>query len=807
MESPLCDSGVSNGFPLRCRPASQPAPFALHHTGSCGADPGSGDSISLARSVSKDSLASNVITLTPQNQPRPTALRANGQSLLSNVDIEDEDDELMAIVRTDGAAHGGGLGPTPSTRPPQSLANPSGSRPGSFFLEPLLPALLRPAKEEQAVAKEDECGEGRPRGRTARRPGEGHLPLGRREAPGRHIGRDLNRTFTPVSCSELCTEGAPQAGEALGEPLASGSFSPLSQGQPADGFFLHVARADEDTEGRLYISHARSPRTRDPEPWTVLRQDSDSDVADLEEAEQGFLGEDHPVLMARCTGEEESAKLQEDMRVQEHEDKDGASGRSSPCLSTASQTSSLSMASGSAKMTSFAERKLQRLNSCENKSSTSSSQKTTPDASESCPAPLTSWRQRREPSPGRQGSDHARLLASELAQLHMQLEEKRRAIEAQKKKVEALSARQRLKLGKAAFLHVVKKGKAEAVPQPLKLEHLARECSQQEGDLDGAVTKPEELVVREQAGGDTGQCQDVDRESLALLQRHGQKGAPVLQELEKSRALSAALLEVAGGGADLGEGDLSIEKLDETIRRLQEAVLKVSQQQEQLLMEAPAAPTPGSRDNAQGSKVKAAVHFVEPLTPTGVTGHRKPPRLGQGRNSRSGRPAELKGTKDRQQGSRSQALTPSGEAVLHSRPFPPRTPSDPGWGGVTDPGSDPHEKCCFDSYRLRDGSNQRAFVQSSSKDANILSEQMSLQGVLDVGVKEAVLSAPAVWGKEDGPEDGPPRSRVSLIEVDLADLKAPEEAGQTEGRESPVGLSGEGDQKPGVGFFFKVNCW
>uniref|UniRef100_A0A8C6I9H4 Uncharacterized protein n=1 Tax=Mus spicilegus TaxID=10103 RepID=A0A8C6I9H4_MUSSI len=41
----------------------------------------------------------------------------------------------------------------------------------------------------------------------------------------------------------------------------------------------------------------------------------------------------------------------------------------------------------------------------------------------------------------------------------MQLEEKRRAIEAQKKKMEALSAQQRLKLGKAAFLHVVKKDK------------------------------------------------------------------------------------------------------------------------------------------------------------------------------------------------------------------------------------------------------------------------------------------------------------------------------------------------------------
>uniref|UniRef100_A0A3Q3VT31 Uncharacterized protein n=1 Tax=Mola mola TaxID=94237 RepID=A0A3Q3VT31_MOLML len=39
----------------------------------------------------------------------------------------------------------------------------------------------------------------------------------------------------------------------------------------------------------------------------------------------------------------------------------------------------------------------------------------------------------------------------------MQLEEQRRAIEYQKKKMETVSARQRLKLGKAAFLNIVKK--------------------------------------------------------------------------------------------------------------------------------------------------------------------------------------------------------------------------------------------------------------------------------------------------------------------------------------------------------------
>ncbi|CAB1435337.1 unnamed protein product [Pleuronectes platessa] len=83
----------------------------------------------------------------------------------------------------------------------------------------------------------------------------------------------------------------------------------------------------------------------------------------------------------------ESAKLKEDLKVSERDDKEGGSGRSSPCLSTASWASSCS-ASGSAsvKMTSFAERKLLKLGLRDGFSSTSSSQKTTPDALRTTPA-------------------------------------------------------------------------------------------------------------------------------------------------------------------------------------------------------------------------------------------------------------------------------------------------------------------------------------------------------------------------------------------------------------------------------------
>ncbi|KFO21497.1 Calmodulin-regulated spectrin-associated protein 1 [Fukomys damarensis] len=797
------------------RPVSQPTPFTLHHATSCEVDPGSGDSVSLARSISKDSLASNVVHLTPQNQPHPTAGKANGRSLLGNVSIEDEEEELMTIIRTDATAHRGDLevarasprvaGLLARARSPQKQLDLTESKPDSFFLEPLMPAVLRPAKEKQIITKEDECGEGRPRSSTVKRCSEGPQLLARKKVAGSHGGRDLNRTFTPIPVgvdpAEVSLCSAEGEGEVLGAPLAIGGFQPSPQGQPADGFFLHVGRADEDSEGRLCIS-SKSPGSQDSEPWTLLRQDSDSDVVDIEDAEQDFLGGDHPVVITAYAGEEESAKLQEDMKVREHEDKDGASGRSSPCLSTTSQLSSVSLASGSVKMTSFAERKLQRLNSYETKSSTSSSQKTTPDASESCPAPLTTWRQKREQSPGRHSKDPASLLASELVQLHMQLEEKRRAIEAQKKKMEVLSARQRLKLGKAAFLHVVKKGKVDGAPQPLRPEHFAKDSPHNGEHLDSSVPRTEGLSG----------SRDADGESLALLQTHRPRDVVVLHDVDRSKVLSAALLEDGVGEAvDMTECELSIEKLNETISTLQQAILKISQQQEQLLMKSPSVPTPGSKSNSQDQNVKAAVHFVEPLSPPGMAAQRKPPRLGQGRNSRSGRPAELKVPRDRQQGSsRSKTPTPGSEGLSHLRPFPPghppRTPSDPTVDGAAVPGGHPPEKGLFDSYRLHDESNQRTCVLPSPKDPNVIAEQMGLREVLGASVKEAGLSSSSkepLPTKEIIPGEETLRSKASLIEVDLAHLKAPDEDGEVVGQDSAPELIGDGDQKPGVGFFFK----
>ncbi|MEE6505265.1 hypothetical protein FKM82_005480 [Ascaphus truei] len=799
----------------RQRPLSQPSPFALH-CATDDVDVASGDSVSLARSISKDSLASNIINATPKHQPYPTPGKVSSRSLLGNVDIDDDDEELVAIIRSDETSSQGNLelqsissrASCRTARSPRRSTEALANKPDVFFLEPLMPAVLKPAKEKQMVNKREEYGEGKQRGCASKRQNEGNASFCRKKVNSNHIGHDLNRTFTPISGLEFTasTDSSRTESVQLSTETGNGTFRPLatssvdqSSDQPSGAFFLHDAKTDADVEDKPCMEYLKVENPHEAETtWTVLRQDSDSDNLDMEECEQDPVAS-HP--FCKYIGEEESTKLQEDMKVKEHDDKDDVSGRSSPCLSTISQVSSVSVASGSVRMTNFAERKFQRLNSYETKSSTSSSQKTTPDGSECCPTPLTSWKQRREHSPGRQNKDHANLLASELVQLHMQLEEKRRAIETQKKKMESLSARQRLKLGKAAFLNVVKKGKPEGMPQPVKPEHGLKEYSKLNAEELHPVTancKAEQYFEKLETANERHDVTKEPRiqEPVAFVEQHIQK-EPDLNEADICNIIADPNLEIAVSEV---ECDLSIEKLNETISTLQQAILKISQQQE-LFMKAPSVVVPIPKNNSQDHKLKPSVQFMEPLSPTGNGSLRKPPRFGQGRNPRSLRISEQKLSKEKPQNS-SRVITPtqSIETLPHFKPL--KSPSVSTEETLLDNGPEQgsaHQDKLSPGFRLHDEMNQRTFVLSTSNDANIISEQMHKEAMNNLRI--AGVSSSESSGKENVPVDERLKSKSSLIEVDLSDLNDPEEEEGIENQDNSTDISE--DQKSGVGFFFK----
>lgn len=736
----------------RQRPLSTLGPYLLHAATDSDADRASGDSVSLARSISKDSLASNVTNVTPKHQTalhQPSLRRVNGHGIVANT--ENDEETFATALRTDSPAKQ--LEGTPASSGIQSSSQSKSSTEG-FYLEPLMPAVLKTAKEKSVcLNKEEESGEG-PSGRGSRRI-DGSTVLKKAS------NSTLNKTFTPPGEER---EDSPQTTQSQAQYKATATASAdHSSGEPSGGFYLH-----SDSE--------------EAKPNPCL----DAELEDLEEEEEDLdeaaTTKDHRWPRKTCHDEEESAKLQEDMNVKEHDDKDyGGSGRSSPCLSTHSQASS--MASSSIRMTSFAERKAQQQRFGSNhdlRSSASSSQRTTPDGSESSGPLSSSWRLKRDQSPssplggGTRTADGsgANILASEMVQLRMQLEEKRRAIEHQKKKMEVLSARQRQKLGKAAFLHIVKKGagKSDTLPNPLKAD-LSKDV----------LNAHKDSISKDDMSVDGLRGEKVEEPPLSALdaERKTNNGSFYLDE-----------------ELDLNECSRSIELLNDAISSIQQQMMQLSLQQEMLMkqnVQSPpgAAPLSFPTDKNGDHKAGTSFHFVEhhSTAPT-----RKPPKLSSGR-SRS-KPNELKMAKE--QCRSSTKLHSGAETLAHSKqhsggrspraeqPDTTRTPTSE----MIDRPHSSHSR--NSSFRLHDEANMRI---PTRVDLNVVTTPEVSFDCLSL--RETEFNSSDGSGKENIPSEEMQRSKASLIEVDLSDLQASED------QEAGEDTTTDGEQKSVLGFFFK----
>lgn len=796
------------------RPLSQPVPYALH----CPLEDDS-DSISLARSISKDSLASNIMSITPKHLlrsgPQLPQHRLSGQSLLSHMHIEDEEEEieeeeLVAVIHPSAFSRrrlGSDMeqdeleipSATTLSRVPNTRCSPRhdvGSftlehQADSYYLEPLMPAIPKASKEKSiSLNKQEESGESHCRG--VRKVVTTLPSTSQRKSP---LAPESNTsTFTPFPVIHSALSSL--------RPLTEGSVSQSLRAQP-HGFFLHVSGEPE---------HQSSyPAALD------VAQDSDSDIADLEDDEEeddqleltkevmkkgrGKYLEDEEI---REFGEGESAKLREDLKISERDDKEDCSGRSSPCLSTTSWASSCS-ASGSTnvKMTSFAERKLLKLALRDGFSSTSSSQKTTPDGSEVAPCPpwqlkgdcTSSWTAKEPISMlGKNMVVSPSVVPSELLQLHMQLEEQRRAIEYQKKKMESLSARQRLKLGKAAFLNIVKKGGGKSDTLPLPFKHS------------------ESAEFSDKSRVKTQSCKDDScLEALKVQAKTGQRQGGQTKRDNRSNTST----QDTGAEPDLNECSHSIDLLNEAISSIQQQMMQLSLQQD-LLMKHVVSPTehvesspsttpsvtssvtPSTTPNTTQSKPSTsdsrsfAVHFVD-FSDSNSTPARRPPKLSSSQRRKA---SEQKQSRDN-----------SKAASVKSDPQSPQAHSD----GNQKKGS------AVESTKLERGIQRNATFrvhddldQYSSRDGTkglvdkMQSQDLQIFSITSVSPSQTAEQEnnAANSGKEVVGGNENIRVKGQLIEVDLSEIKDPLEDGSAD----PADSAADGEQKNVLGFFFKVNA-
>uniref|UniRef100_A0A8C1PUT3 Calmodulin regulated spectrin-associated protein 1b n=1 Tax=Cyprinus carpio TaxID=7962 RepID=A0A8C1PUT3_CYPCA len=760
----------------RQRPLSQLNRYVLHSAMDSDADLASGDSVSLTCSISEDSLAS---TVTPKHQIHPgqgNVRQVNGHGLLCNVNMDEEGaradsskNDTTLLNSEDAERQSATPGAKTGVQGIQEEAS-SDSRTASFLLEPLMPAVLRPAKEKSVcLNKEEESGEGRQRGSARKVAGaESAVSSFRRRPPS-----TLNRTFTPSTSSEFETVIEPKSSElvppAPGQnqafrPLATSSVEPFSA-ERSPGFYLHSLVLEDK---------------RPVQAWGIHPGSDIETVETIEEQDAELTKELHPNKKPFYEEDEESDKLREDMNVKEHEDKDGGSRCSSPGQSQVS-----SVASGSVRMTSFAERKMQKFGSNQDiHSSTSSSQRTTPDGSESCPLPLTSWRMKRDQSPTPQNKDSANMLASELVQLHMQLEEKRRAIESQKKKMEVMTARQRLKLGKAAFLHIVKKGKSDTLPQPTKSEYYLK---------DGHKLNQE----KEKSSKD---------DTCVAALRDGPKEA---EEPEK------ASLEWAGGGTvspsaldmdeeiDLNQCNRSIELLNEAIGNIQQQMMQLSVQQQMLMKQnlqssTVAAPPPNcDQSDASEPRVKASIHYVDP---SGSPVVRKPPKLSSAR-SRS-KPSELLLVKEHGKGQKSSTPTPTDSPYAKSIQGGRTPKAEPEYIVQSSAKSDSFNKDKGNSKSTTFHLNDEANLRMVSREPSSVALGVTFEESMSSTLQDAEATFDDGPARDNVSSEDISRGKVNIIEVDLSDLAGNPDEESTNVLEVTTDGS-DGEKKSGMGFFFK----
>ncbi|XP_037016808.2 calmodulin-regulated spectrin-associated protein 2 isoform X2 [Artibeus jamaicensis] len=487
---------------------------------------------------------------------------------------------------------------------------------------------------------------------------------------------------------------------------------------------------------------------------------------------------------------------------------------SSPCpstVSTRSQPGSSASSSSGVKMTSFAEQKFRKLNHTDGKSSGSSSQKTTPEGSELNIPHVVAWAQTPEEAGPPQPRDSTQLLASEMLQLRMRLEEKRRAIEAQKKKVEAAFTRQRQKMGRTAFLTVVKKRGDGAAP--LREEAAGAEDEKVYSDHAREKEPP-------RAGGQRSRSLADIKESAEGPPAPWPKSPTTPVEPEKQWGPASPAEEAAGEGEVL-EYTRSIEKLNASLHFLQQEMQRLSLQQEVLMQMREqrswviAPPQPSPLRPGREPRPPGGAAFSEPPRPAHPSpqpSHRKGPPP-SAKNQRTPRPNELKIAPL----TRTLAPPRSVDSLPRLRRFSPsqvpiQTRSFVCFGDDGEPqprGPGPKEEARKEASDPGEAPERHA-PPSGEKEVRPLESTVS--EVLSQPVTETVCLTPNE-GPPSRPAEPPPRpafppaapKNASLIEVSLSDLKPPvradvsAEKGDGESDREQV----DEDQKVCCGFFFK----
>ncbi|XP_029551329.1 calmodulin-regulated spectrin-associated protein 2 isoform X3 [Salmo trutta] len=500
----------------------------------------------------------------------------------------------------------------------------------------------------------------------------------------------------------------------------------------------------------------------------------------------------------------------------------------SPCPSSSSYGKSPSTSSG-IKMTSFAEQKFRKLSNHESgrrRSSSSgggSSLKTTPEGSELGLPLSVSWAPTPEHSPVHQQSmpltqapptgpaqapppsDPAQAMATEMVQLRMRLEEKRKAIETQKKKVEAAFTLHRQRMDHSAFLDVVKR-KADGASVGGGEEERGKMTAEKERKTGRSKADTPDGVEQGQAPFGVCWLKSPGRST-------GEEGGQSPSEV------------------DLANYTRSMEKLNHSLSFLQMEMQRLAQQQEVIMamreqrqQQAWVIPPPETQPSPQ-KYARASVRSSDSPSPADSprSAHRSPTSIKRksasfhSRNPRTPRPSELKLAPY----NRCLTAPQSVDSLPRLRRFSPCQAMAFTYMGDKPTGETPATGDRDTEHML---SPEREAVSASSPSSPAKNNQRTQQGTLEISKKDdekemeeikpiivstvsEVLAQPVKESFTVTPTETPlisdmfGQARSNLIEVPLYVLNPLEGEGMEES-EDMQGTYGD-DEKMSCGFFFK----
>ncbi|XP_016318575.1 calmodulin-regulated spectrin-associated protein 3-like isoform X3 [Sinocyclocheilus anshuiensis] len=186
---------------------------------------------------------------------------------------------------------------------------------------------------------------------------------------------------------------------------------------------------------------------------------------------------------------------------------------------------------------------------------------------------MTTWDKKSEESPSKSPA-----LSTEMSELGARLEEKRKAIEAQKKRIEAIFAKHRQRLGKSAFLQLKKEpedGDGE--------EGRQGEVGTSSIEDDLSCLALEEKLARLESEEQQDEQQQEQLKKGSSVEEEGNIKPSVQQDNPVEKEKAGVGVPGGKGTAPLGDYNNAVSKLSAALNSLQNDMQRLSEQQNQLM--------------------------------------------------------------------------------------------------------------------------------------------------------------------------------------------------------------------------------